>query len=67
MTANFGHRLRTVRERNGITQEGLALRCGLIACHVNHFEAGRRLPSLDSFCKLARVFPGDIKYLLGLV
>ncbi|MGE4403688.1 MAG: helix-turn-helix domain-containing protein [Desulfobulbus sp.] len=51
----FGQVLRTHRERMKISQEGLALACGLDRTFMSALERGVRQPSLKSIFKIARV------------
>ncbi len=53
----FGRRLKISRELEGYTQASVAERSGLDPTAINHFEKGRRMPSLGSFYKLAKVIP----------
>ncbi|MCZ7415429.1 MULTISPECIES: helix-turn-helix domain-containing protein [unclassified Streptomyces] len=45
-SAAFGHRLRTLRDERGWTQDELAARMGCSATHVSAVETGRRTPTL---------------------
>lgn len=52
--AAFGHSLKTLRQRRGISQEGLARRCFLYSRHVSGFERGENMPYLATLMLLAR-------------
>ncbi|HEX8339284.1 MAG TPA: helix-turn-helix transcriptional regulator [Tepidisphaeraceae bacterium] len=59
----FARRLRELRESAGLTQEGLAARCGLNRTHVYFLEQEHRSPKLETIEKLARglgVQPRDL-------
>ncbi|SEB94651.1 Helix-turn-helix [Pseudomonas marginalis] len=49
----FGDRLRDLRHQLSITQEGLALRCGLDRSYVGQVERGERNISLENIYRLA--------------
>jgi transcriptional regulator with XRE-family HTH domain len=48
----FGRALREVREQRGLSQDKLALECGLDRTYVSGVERGERNPSLGSIFKL---------------
>lgn len=59
----FGRRLREARNRRGLSQEGLALACGLDRTYVGGVERGERNISLINIYKLAKALgirPRDI-------
>jgi transcriptional regulator with XRE-family HTH domain len=49
----FGQAIRSTRNRRGVSQEGLALRCGLDRTYISGIERGTRNPSLANILKLA--------------
>lgn len=49
----FGNRLRTIREKKGLTQFELAEKCGLTASWVSHFENGNRSPGIENLIRLS--------------
>jgi transcriptional regulator with XRE-family HTH domain len=49
----FGRRLRELRHRAKISQEALALQCGLDRSYVGQVERGERNISLENIHKLA--------------
>jgi transcriptional regulator with XRE-family HTH domain len=53
----FGEKLRTLRERRGMTLHELALALGLTnRSHISNLEAGRKKPSLELIIKIALFF-----------
>ena len=50
----FGLRLKRLRERTGISQEGFAVHCGLHRTAVGLLERGERIPRLDTLLILSR-------------
>jgi transcriptional regulator with XRE-family HTH domain len=51
--AAFGDVIRDLRNRRGISQESLALLCGLDRTYISGIERGTRNPSLANILKLA--------------
>lgn len=51
--AAFGKTMREIRNRRGVSQEDLALRCGLDRTYISGIERGTRNPSLTNILKLA--------------
>jgi transcriptional regulator with XRE-family HTH domain len=51
--AAFGQAIRALRGRRGISQESLALSCGLDRTYISGIERGTRNPSLTNILKLA--------------
>lgn len=59
----FGEKLRTVRERRGLSQETLATRAEVHRTHIGALEQGQRDPHLSMLLILAdalTVLPGDL-------
>lgn len=50
----FGQRLRAIRRRKGLSQETLALTCGLDRAYFGGIERGEHNISLVTLCKIAR-------------
>jgi transcriptional regulator with XRE-family HTH domain len=61
----LGANLSLVRLERGLSQGGLAQECQLSQAQVSLFEAGRRLPSLDQFVRLARALDVPIQRLMS--
>lgn len=49
----FGQAIRAIRDRRGVSQESLALRCGLDRTYISGIERGTRNPSLTNILKIA--------------
>ena len=49
----FGERLRQLRKHKGLSQETLALACGLDRTYIGGVERGERNLSLINICKIA--------------
>ncbi len=59
----FGQAIRAVRSRRGVSQESLALQCGLDRTYISGIERGTRNPSLTNILKLAAALdipPADL-------
>lgn len=59
----LGHRLRSVRERLGVTQVVLSERCGLQQSHISEVEHGAMLPNLLTILRLAPTLPCKVSEL----
>jgi DNA-binding XRE family transcriptional regulator len=53
MTMTFANRVCELRKANGLTQQQLAVRCGLTLGQISRFENGLR-PSLEAIVHVAR-------------
>ena len=62
----FRERLKLLRERMGVSAEAASLDMNLDKNCVWLWENGKRKPSVDSICKLARYYDVPADYLLGL-
>ena len=63
----FPERLRSAREKRGLSQGQLAKRAGFQASAISHFETGSRKPSFDNLRRLADALEVTTDYLLGRV
>ena len=63
----FPARLRTAREKRGLSQGELSNRAGLQPSAISHFETGTRKPSFDNLRRLADALDVTTDYLLGRV
>lgn len=60
----FGHLIKGLREKKGVTQAELAERIGVSAPYISQVELGRRIP-VDALCiKLAEALSYDIRDLV---
>lgn len=50
---NFNERLRAIRKEKGMTQAELAEKAGIAVNSVRLYEAGARLPKLDTIARMA--------------
>lgn len=67
--ANFGERLRTLREQRSETQQDVADLIGVTRNAISSYESGKRRPSgesaLETYEKLADHYNVDLAYLIG--
>lgn len=61
----FPERLRYARRLRGMEQAQLAVKAGLPAASISHFEKGNRKPSFDNLRRLARALDATTDFLLG--
>lgn len=61
----FPSRLKEQRASEGLTQEQLAKKTGMGQDWISHLEAGRRMPSIEVFVKLANALNANADWLLG--
>lgn len=59
-------KIKTLREKSGMTQAELAKRLGLSRAAINAWEMGITTPSTPYVIKLAQMFHVSTDYLLGL-
>jgi transcriptional regulator with XRE-family HTH domain len=52
----FGEKLRTLRERQSMTQWNLADRLGISQSYVYKLETGQKKPNIDMLMKIADLF-----------
>jgi len=50
----FGDRLREIRKQKGLSQEGLAFKCGLHRTYISDIERGSRNISLKNIERIAK-------------
>ena len=60
----IGARIKTARERAGLTQEDLAARVGMSPSHMSIVERGVKVPRMDTVVKLANELDVSADYLL---
>ena len=61
----FGHQVRVKRAAQSVSQEELALKCGLDRSYIGQVERGERNPSLESIAKIASALRVPIGALFG--
>jgi len=61
---HVGKRLRTVREKKGISQEQLSERAGYYRTYVGHIENGKHSPSVHTMWRFAKILKVDLGELL---
>lgn len=62
--AEFGLRIKTLRESKGLTQEQLAAKTGFHRTYIGMIERGERNISLNNIAVFAKVFEMDLSTLL---
>jgi transcriptional regulator with XRE-family HTH domain len=61
----IGDRIRSKREKNGLSQKALAEAVGISPPAINRFEKGIKVPSVDTLAKLAKSLGVSTDFLLG--
>lgn len=56
---SFGQNLKEYRKKSGLSQEGLALECGLDRTYISGIERGKRNVSLINIFKIAQTLRID--------
>ena len=64
---DFAERLKTIRKKNNLTQNELALKSNISRSNINTWETGRSLPLPDGLIALSNALECSIDYLLGKV
>ena len=59
-------KIKTLREKSGITQADLARELGLTRSSINGWEMGLSVPSTQYIVELAKFFKVSTDYLLGM-
>ena len=59
----FGNRVRELRKKKGLSQEGLALESGLDRSYVGGVERGERNISLENITRLAKALDLSVSVL----
>lgn len=59
-------RLRDLRQKNGLSQEGLAVQIGIRGQQIWRYENGSQLPTADIIVRLAMALGTSADYLLGI-
>lgn len=61
VSKKIGQRIKSIREKKGITQEELALNAGLNRAYIGYIERGERNPSTETISKIARALKVSTK------
>lgn len=61
---HLGHRLRTMRQRLGLTQEKLAEMANLHYSYIGQVERGEKIPSLRTLKRLANAMHTSVDFFL---
>lgn len=61
----FGDRLKTLRNRKGLSQSEFAKQIGVSKSSVNMYERGEREPNFETLEAIADYFNVDLDYLMG--
>ncbi|KTE01915.1 helix-turn-helix domain-containing protein [Sphingopyxis sp. H115] len=61
----FALRLQNARNLRDMSQQDLAVKTGLPASSISHFEGKSRRPSFDNLCRLADALSVTTDYLVG--
>ena len=62
---DFGHRVRVIRRKQGITQEELAEQVGISASFIGHIERGSRIASLETLVALCNTLKTSPQHFLA--
>jgi transcriptional regulator with XRE-family HTH domain len=65
LRAALGHRVRDLRERNGLSQERLAERADLHWTYISGIERGKRNPGLNILARLAKALAVSLPVLVS--
>jgi transcriptional regulator with XRE-family HTH domain len=61
----FGHRLRELRQKRGLTQQAVADLAGMSLTYISNLEHGLKVPSLTTIVRLAVALEYRVKDLLS--
>ena len=61
----FAKRFKSLREKEGLTQQELANELGIIQTKVSKYELGRIEPNIEMLIKIADFFDVTLDYLVG--
>ena len=63
---DFGNTLKTLRQKENMTQAQLSQKLDLTKSVISAYETGLRMPSYDVLIHIAQIFNVSTDYLLGL-
>ena len=66
MIINIANKIRSLREKNGMTQTYLAKKLGISRSAVNAWEMSLSMPSLANIVEMTEIFHVSADYLLSL-
>ena len=61
----LGYRLKILRKENGLSQNDLGKLLGVSKVSISNYEKGTRIPSMDVFLMIMKVFNVSADYMLG--
>jgi len=61
----FGHRLRELRQKRGLTQQAVADLAGMSLTYISNLEHGLKVPSLTTIVRLAVALECKVKDLVS--
>jgi transcriptional regulator with XRE-family HTH domain len=61
----FGKHLASIREKKGISQEALALECGVAQSTIARTENGKLNPSLNNIYIFSKVLDTDLREMMN--
>lgn len=62
---NIGKRIGAVLREKGMTQTDLARKLDMNRCHISSVISGKRIPRIDTLCRIANALEVNIEYFLG--
>lgn len=65
MKYKFGEKIRSVRERKGITMKEVAEKCGVTESLISQIERNKVSPAIETLLSIVDVMDIDIEYLFG--
>lgn len=65
MKNNLGIYLKTLRKEHKMTQEYVASELHIIRQSYSHYETGRTTPTLETLCRLAKVYEVPVQSLIA--
>ncbi len=66
MIQTIGSRLKTLRQREHLSQQQVATQIGVNKSAISYYEADERQPPLTTLIRLAAIFGVSTDYILGL-
>lgn len=63
--SGFADRLKNIRTKSGLTQEGLSAMTGINGVTISHYEKGDYVPGSSNLLKLCSALGCDPNWLMG--